>query len=168
MSHQATVGELFELAISIERTAQDLYCALANGFAHCQEIAAFWEAYALEEADHALWLEKVRNELTPEQLSEQVDPGIVEEARRILGVSVSDILKQIENLEDAYQLVHEFESPETNTIFEFLITHFSTREDAQSFIRNQLREHIDKITTGFPVRFSSPAARREVKLLNRG
>ncbi|MCX7682829.1 MAG: hypothetical protein N2508_12845 [Anaerolineae bacterium] len=165
MSHQPTVGELFDLAIKIERTAQSLYSELARGFAHYQEIASFWEEYALEEADHALWLEKVRDALPPDQLDEPADLRVVEEARKILMVSVDDLLARIRDLEDAYELVHEFESPETNTIFEFLITHFYGREDALSFIRTQLRGHIARITTEFPSRFSSPAARREVKLL---
>lgn len=168
MSNQTTLGELFELAIKVERTAQEIYCELANGFAHCQEVAAFWEEYALEEADHALWLEKVRDALPPERLSEPADPGIVAEARKILRVSTEDLLQQIRDLEDAYELVHEFESPETNTIFDFLITHFYESDDAQSFIRHQLKEHIARISTGFPPRFSSPAARREVKFLTRG
>jgi len=166
MSNKATVTELFELAIVVEKAAEELYRGLEVKFAHHQEVADFWERYAAEEAGHAQWLKRLRDTSSPEQLSAPADPLILKDARRILQFSVESSLNNIKNLEDAYQLVNELENSETNAIFEFLIANFSSDEETQSFLRSQLRDHITKLTTEFPTQFKSAERRWAIEALS--
>jgi rubrerythrin len=165
MSNQATVAELFELAIAAEKAAEKLYRGLEAKFAHYQEVADFWAGYATEEAWHVKGLEHIRHTLNPEQLSAPADPSMLKGARRLLQFSTENALKEVRNLEDAYQLVHEFESSETNVIFEFLITNFYSDKKAQSFLRSQLKDHIAKLITEFPTQFKHTAKRRAIGAL---
>lgn len=163
MPNEATVAELFDLAIAAEKAAEALYRGLEAKFAHHQEVADFWGKYAAEEAGHAKWLERLRDTSGPGQLSALADPHILKDARKVLQFSVENRLREIKNLEDAYQLAHELESSETNAIFEFLITNFASDEETQSFLRSQLKEHIAMLTVGFPTQFQSAVRRREIR-----
>jgi len=159
----ATVAELFDLAIRAEKAAEEMYSGLEAKFAHYPEVADFWGQYATEEAGHTRWLERLRDRLSPEKLSELADSHALENARVVLGFSVEDALEEIENLQDAYQMANELESSETNAVFEFLITHFSYDEETQSFLKAQLREHVAKLTTKFPAQFKDAAMRLSVE-----
>lgn len=165
MSNKATIKELFELAIAVEKATEELYRGLEAKFAPHQEVADFWREYAAEEAGHAQRLERLRDELNPEQLSAPADPLMLKDVHKILQFSVENTLKGIKNLEDAYQLVNELENSETNAIFEFLITNFSSDKETQSFLRSQLQDHIAKLTTRFPTQFKSAARRRGIEAL---
>ena len=163
MTEQATNGELFNLAIAAEEAAEELYRGLEAKFAQHPDVAAFWRQYAAEEAAHAHWLARIRDALSPEQLAAPADSQILGEALKASGFSVGSALKGIENLEDAYQLVSEIENEEINAVFEFLIEGFSTIPEAQSFLRAQLRDHINRIMIEFPERFGDVVVRLAVR-----
>ena len=163
MSEEATVGELFELAIAAEKTAEKLYRGLGARFAHHEEVADFWRSYAAEEAGHAKWLKRLREGLDAGRLSAPADPVTLENARQVLQFSVENTLQEIENLEDAYQLANELENSETSAIFEFLITNFSSDEETQSFLRAQLRDHVARLMIDLPTQFKSVVVRRGIK-----
>ncbi|MDY7080096.1 MAG: hypothetical protein SXV54_24715 [Chloroflexota bacterium] len=165
MSNKTTMGELFELAITVEKAAEELYRGLEAKFVHHREVANFLGEYAAEEAGHAKQLESLRDTLSPEQLSAPADFQMPQDAHRILQSPVGKVLKGIKNLEEAYQLVHELEDSETNAILEFLITDFSMDRKAQYFLRVQLKEHIGRIMTEFPARFGDTASRLVVEAL---
>ncbi len=165
MPKDTTVAELFDLAIGAEKAAEEMYRGLETKFTHYPEIAGFWRQYAAEEAGHARWLERLRDRLGQEELSAPADSRALENARVVLEFSVKDALEEIENLQVAYQVANELESSETNTVFEFLITHFSYDEETQSFLKAQLREHIAKLTTKFPAQFKDAAMRLSVDAL---
>lgn len=165
MPDTGTVVELFELAIEAERTAEALYRGLETKFAHQQEVADFWKRYAAEEAGHARWLGRLRDRVSPGQLAAPADPVMLRNARQALRLSVEHALKEVKDLEDAYQLTNELESAEMNTVFEFLITSFPADEQTPSFLRDQLKSHVDKITIEFLKQFQSTVARRALKAL---
>jgi hypothetical protein len=75
-------------------------------------------------------------------------------------------LRDVHNLEDAYQMVHELENSETNAVFDFLITNFAEDKKTQAFLRSQLRDHIGKLATDFPVQFRLAPVRRGIKALD--
>lgn len=109
-------------------------------------------------------MERLHDELSSEELSTPADPAQIEKADRVLQFSVEDALDDVENLEEGYQLANELESSETNAICEFLISNFSADEDAQTFLRAQLREHIAQLVEGFPTDFDSATVRCTVKV----
>ncbi len=164
MSNQVTVDELFDLSIKAEKNAEEVYRALQVKFAPQSDVERFWRNYAQAEAGHARWLERIRGTLNPEQLAAPADEQVVASARRLLAFPVERALQEIRTLEDAYQLANEIESGETNVVFEFLIVHFASDAQAQALIRSQLREHIAKLSTGFPARFKSSASRTAIKV----
>ena len=166
MSNKATVAELFDLAIAAERAIKELYRGLEIKFAHHQEVADFWGKYAAEEAEHAQWLKRLRDTSSPEQLSALADPLMLKDARKILRFFVENRLENIKNLDDAYQLANELENSETIAIFEFLITNFSSDEETQFFLRSQLKDHLAKLTIGFPTQFQNAARRRAIVALD--
>jgi len=166
MSEEKTVARLFELAIAAEKAAEELYQGLEAKFAHQQEVAAFWREYAAEETTHARWLERLREGQSPQRLSERADPTVLQKAHKALDFSVENALEGIENLEEAYQLAHEVESSETNAIFEFLIVNFSSDKKTHAFLRSQLKDHIGKLMTEFPIHFRDAGARRRVEALS--
>ena len=84
-------------------------------------------------------------------MSAPADYDMVQQVRAVLRFSIEDALGELENLEEAYQLVNELENSEMNAIFEFLITNFSEDVKTQSFLRAQLRDHIARLMTEFPM-----------------
>ncbi len=164
VSKDATVAELFELAIGAEKAAEEMYSGLAAKFSHYPEVADFWKQYAAEEAEHAAWLERLRERLDLE-LSESADSYALRNARAALKFSVEDALEKVQDLEDAYQVANELENSETNAVFEFLITHFSHDEETQSFLKAQLSDHVAKLMTGFPMQFQDAKMRLSVEAM---
>jgi rubrerythrin len=163
MPNEATVNELFDMAIKAEKAAEEVYRRLQAKFAPYPDAARFWRDYAAAEAGHAQWLGRIRDGLSLEQLAAPADAEIAAAAHRLLLFPVERALQGIKDLEDAYQLANEMESGETNVVFDFLITYFASDEQAQSLMRSQLRDHVAKISTGFPARFKSSASRLSVK-----
>jgi hypothetical protein len=165
MSNQVTVDELFDMAVKAEQTAEKVYRRLQAEFAPHPDVARFWRDYAAAEVGHALVLKRIRETLSPERLAAPADIETAAAALRLLKFPVERALREVETLEDAYQLANEIESGETNVVFEFLITHFASDAQAQSLMRSQLRDHVAKISTGFPARFKSSASRLSVKAM---
>ena len=163
MSNQVTVDELFDMAIKVEKATGEVYSRLQAKFAPHPDVVRFWRSYAAAEAGHARWLGRIREALNPGQLAAPADEQVAAAVHRLLMAPIERTLQGIETLEDAYQLANEIESGETNVVFDFLITHFASDAQAQSLIRSQLRDHVAKISTGFPARFRSSASRLSVK-----
>jgi hypothetical protein len=163
MSDAVTVNELFDMAIKAEKAAEEVYRRLQAKFAPHPDAARFWRDYAAAEAGHALQLGRIRDSLGPEQLTAPADAETAAAAQRLLLFPVERALQEVKTLEDAYQLANEMESGEINVVFDFLITHFASDAQAQSLMRSQLRDHVAKISTGFPARFRSSASRSSVK-----
>lgn len=163
MPNDATIAELFDLAIAAEQTCEALYRGLADRFAHHPDVADFWAAYADEEADHARWLARLRVDLSAETLAAPADPTMLQNARHLRQFSVVRALADVRNLEDAYQLASEFENSETNVIFEFLVTNFAADARTQSFLKAQVREHIARLANEFPIQYRGVVVRRATK-----
>jgi len=162
MNPKNTLTELFELAITIEKTVAALYQGLEAMFAHEEEVARFWGMLANEEDQHANQLRKLRSTLTPEQLAAPADAGMLQNAHKMLAFSVGNSLEKIHDLEDAYQLAHELENSEANAIFDFLVTHFAQDRQSRDLLREQLRGHILKIENAFPIQYRGATGRRKV------
>jgi len=164
MTEDATIARLVELAIEAEEAAERLYLELARKFARYGDVADFWRRYADTEASHAQWLRHIQETVNPRQLTAPIDFQVFQDAQNVQKL-IPQSLQAIDNLEDAYQLAHELESSEVNTIFEVLVTNFAGDDEAARFLRAQLREHVAMLVSGFPADFQDPAARRAVKAL---
>jgi rubrerythrin len=165
MTYRGSVEELFDLAIGMEKAAESLYGELAVKFAHEEEVAAFWKAYAKEEAAHARWLEQIKGKLAPEVLARETSGEMLKMAKGSLELAIEEIVERIGDLDDAYELANEMESGETNAIFEFLIEEYEVAQESRQFLRAQLKQHVMKVVTGFPERYSGRASRQALKAM---
>ena len=160
MSDRQSVRILFEYAIAAEYYARELYREFARLFAADSGVAAFWQRYTAEEMGHARWLEQLLKKLPPETCDAPADVDRLEAARHIIKVPLPNALAKVETLEDAYQLAHELESSEMNTIFEFLLFTFADDPQATQFARDQLHEHVARLSEGFPQSYTRVPSRR--------
>ncbi len=161
---ERTIAKLIDLAIEAEESAERLYREMARKFAYLDEVADFWRRYADAETGHAQWLRRVRETIDPDRLSAPLDFQVLQEAQR-LETTISTTLQTIDNLEDAYQLAHELEHSEINTVFEVLVTNLAEDEETGRFLRAQLREHIALLIDGFPADFRDPVVLQAAKAL---
>ncbi len=145
MPNVETIATLFELAIVAEKAAGDFYLGLVEKFSHLPEVSTFWKGMLADEMQHSWELENIRNYLTPEQISAPADPHLLEKAKKVLGFSVKDSLDSITTLNDAYQLAHDLEHSEINTVFAFIMNKFISRKKQKEFILGELENHTQKI-----------------------
>jgi hypothetical protein len=157
-----TLEDAIAIAIGAEQTTEKLFRGLEAKFASYEDLAAFWHQYAMDEVGHANWLKKLRDRLTPEQLSETIDKQVVEMMQSINEFSVEEALEHVKNLEDAYQLVTQVENGETNVIFKFLLDHIETDDALRIFVRNQLSKHVAKLVLDLPSQYKGSLARRVI------
>jgi rubrerythrin len=160
-----TIAQAFEVAISAERVAQKLFQGLEAKFAYYEDVATFWKQYADDEAKHAEWLEGLKARLTTEQLSGLVDAHTVELLQAVTEFSVEKALFGVKDLEDAYQLVSNIESGETNAIFQFLLNNFETDVQMRDFLRIQLNKHITKLSIDLPAQYKGILSRKAIQAL---
>ena len=163
MSDRQSVRILFEYAIAAEHYARELYSEFGRRFAADPRVAAFWQRYAAEEIGHSRWLEQLLKKLPPETCDAPADFDRLEAARHVIKVPLAQALAGVETLEDAYQLAHELESSEINTIFDFLLSTFADDPQATQFARDQLRDHAARLSTGFPESYTGAPARRALR-----
>ena len=163
MPDKSTVDDLFDMAIAAERTAEALYESLHDRFAAYPPVASFWHTYACEEAGHANCLQEIRDGIPANRLASQADPEMLDTARRNLAAAQRAGAVEIRTMDDAYQLAHELEHSEVNTLLDLLVTNFVNDAQAHALLRSQLREHIDRLMTGFPAPFTVSEARRAVR-----
>jgi rubrerythrin len=163
MSDRQSVRILFEYAIAAEHYARELYGEFARLFAADPRVVAFWQRYAAEEMGHARWLEQLLKKLPPETCDAPADFDKLEAARHMIKVPLTQALATVETLEDAYQLAHELESSEINTIFEFLLFTFADDPQATQFARDQLSDHVARLSTGFPEPYTGAPSRRALR-----
>ncbi len=161
---QETVNTLFDYAIELERAAETLYKEMAELFSDEPQVMSFWLRYAEEEKGHAAYLQRARDEMSADELSKPANENILRDARRCLRDAEAVDLKTIRNLDDAYQLAVEVEGAETNAIFDFMLSNFSTGELAKSykFLKVQLDMHATKLEREFPDPYKGRAWRKKL------
>ena len=161
--HQS-VRILFEYAIAAEHYARELYREFERLFTAEPRVAAFWQRYATEETGHATWLEQAAEEdCRRRHTTRPPTPPNWNAARHVIKVPLATALAEVETLEDAYQLAHELESSEINTIFEFLLFTFADDPQATQYARDQLSEHVARLSTGFPEPYTGVRSRRALR-----
>ena len=158
-----TIGQTFEVALAAERAMERVFRGCAIKFAAHAELAPFWDHYAQDEVMHAEYLERLRIRLPAEKLARPTDERTVANLRAVSAFSVEKALAGVHNLEDAYQLIHELESGETNAIFEFLLINFETDKRMAAFLRTQLNQHVNHLQSDLPVQYQDATARQMVQ-----
>jgi hypothetical protein len=140
-----TVATLIALAVAAERAAQEMYRILVERFADRPLVADVWRQMMHDEATHIGQLEAIRRTLTPEQLQSPVDPDVMWKARAINPHMIPARLNAVETVWDAYQLAHDLEHSEVNTVFEFIMLEFIPGGAQREFVAAQLQAHTARL-----------------------
>jgi hypothetical protein len=98
---------------------------------------------------HARVLERMRTRLDSAVLNSPVDAKVLRQAQEALRHEVVAAAGAVTDLEDAYQLAHEIENSEINTVVEFLVTSFPENPAPGEFLREQSADSRTKIDNGF-------------------
>ena len=162
---QATIEHLLNVAIQLEAAAQRFYEGLAEKFSHCPEVAKFWRVMAVDEACHKNRLTRWEASMGTDRLSQPADARMLRMGRELLGTSVDELLGDVRNLDDAYEMALDLESSEVNTIFRFFIAEFSQDARVIAVLMQDLDEHAERLLTEFPPQYGTGAARVDVRVL---
>lgn len=140
-----TYAQVFEIAMDAERKAGQLYHSFVSLFAAYPPAVELWTNLARDEGYHLRVLEQIRDGLPEETLLEEVDPLLWEQAEILRRLEKSTSTFVVENMDEAYQLTHELEHSEVNTMFEFLVHAFSNGTEMETIALQQLREHLRRL-----------------------
>ena len=163
MSTEETNATMFDLAIEIERTMQHFYNRLSKQFVHAPEISRFWDGMRKDEIYHERTLERIRGSLHPERLTSIADRSMLRLAKSLVNDSTDQRLNTLETLDDAYDLAHELENSEFNTVFEFIVKAFITHPETQKFALKEIDVHLRKLID-FPQTFGDLNWRKNVRV----
>lgn len=152
---------IFEMAITAEIAARNLYRGLAARFAHVPAAAQFWKGMMHDEEAHAEQLERLRASLTAEQLAAPAQPSLWRRAAASYDLATQSTAESIRTLEDAYQVAHRLESSEINAIFEILMIRYLEMEHKEEIILSQIRDHTAKMVQ-FAQLFGEAPVRQQV------
>ena len=144
---EKTLDALFGVAISLENLAAAVYGRFSIWFGHVGPVAAFWKMMQADEHEHAAVLEKIRASLSREELDSPADPKLWVEAVNLQRFLSGQPAGPINSLEDAFELAHEIEFSEVNTIFRFLATRFVPFKARSEFVLSQITRHQKKISS---------------------
>ncbi len=162
-----TVDHLFTLAITAENAAEAMYLVLAQRFSPYAEVAQFWREMAHAETVHGRVLERMRTRLEPAVLGAPATTVILRQAQEAAREDVIAAAEAVVDLEEAFQLAHEIEHSEINTVFEFLVATFPENPATGEFLREQLQIHAQRLMQAFPAPYGTPSARKAAFPVNR-
>ena len=160
---QETVRDLFEFAVIGERIMQDYYYGLVEKFSHLAEISNFWKDLAIDEARHMAVLAESKKSIGEDILSSKASPAITENIKDSLKFSAANMLNSVNNLNDAYELAHEMEYSEINSLFKFLTASLISSPGKQNDAIFLIDSHLAKLMD-FSKNFGDAQWRKDIRV----
>ena len=142
---QMTLGEFFQAAMNIEKSAAEIYKNLCEAFSLKQDISSFWRGLMNDELIHMEMLEKSRDALPEKDLKAMVDSSMITKIREVNEFLNENLIEHIQDLDDAFELAHELEFSEVNVIFKFLTFDLVPWIYQKDLIENMLQIHQKKL-----------------------
>ena len=142
-----TLQHLFELAINWETQAHDLYIKFANLFEHVPKVSEFWIQLSKDESGHIEVLKGILNKIPTEKRLMEVSNEQWNSVTRVEGLIKEATTKEVNTLSDAYEMAHQLEMSEVNTLFKILVNDYLPDKEGHKFIMADVTEHIDKLMT---------------------
>ncbi len=165
MEERPTLADVFELAISAEKTAEAFYERLALLFSEYQEIASFWQEMARDERDHVSRLGDLRDSLGSGALSSEQNADMYRKVKSFLLFDVDDRVSRIRTLDDAYRAAVDLEFSEINKLTKLLISRHLASDSGIVDEIEALNAHCEKIEN-IPVLFGDVRERSFVRVGN--
>jgi len=144
-SYEETIELLFEHAIENEYSAAQIYKRLSKLFSHVPGLSDFWDELFQDEIRHTNILKDLQKLLTPEQLLTPADKKMWDNVTKIRRMLSKDLVEPIKTLDDAYELAHELECSEVNTVFQFLAAEFLPSGEQQKQVVSEITIHQQKL-----------------------
>jgi len=142
MDELITFSELLNASIAAEDAAQKTYLAFKSMFLSHPDIAAFWQAMADDEEQHARILAGIHGRVSIEDLTVNVDIEMAEQAYKLQTLEVLGLTESVGNLDDAYRVAFELESSEINTVFNFLAIRFLSADESHRIVSEVIDRHL--------------------------
>lgn len=163
MTHETdkTTKSLFDSAISIELIAGRIYRDFSKFFSYEPDIASFWDGMCDDENKHAEILKETRDSISSEIMGSPADPTMWEKMAVVKSMMGKAVYKEVNNLDDAYDLAHQIESSEIEAIFKFLTLEYFSSPLREAFISSEIVDHQSKLMT-FSEKFGPKTWRREI------
>jgi rubrerythrin len=157
-----TLEDVLTTAAKFEKAASDFYKMLGGRFSHIPGLAAFFDDLVKDELKHEQMILSVKNSLPKEKLA-----GIPPEDLKTSMFSIQKLIKMIteydiQNLDDAYELAHQLEFSEVNSVLKLIITKLVTTERYDEFVATRIDEHEEKLLE-FDRLFGDKAWRKQQK-----
>jgi hypothetical protein len=140
-----TIQLLFDLAINWETQARDLYANYANLFNHEPKISAFWIQLSKDESMHIGVLKDILNKIPTEKRLIEVGNEQWNSITRVEELIKEASTRKVLTLDDAYELAHQLEMSEVNTLFKMLSNDYLIDEEGRKFILSNVDEHIERL-----------------------
>jgi rubrerythrin len=142
---EKTIQVLFELAISWETQARDLYVKFANLFNHEPTVSAFWIQLSKDESGHIHVLKNILNNISTEKRLMEVGNERWNSVTRVEGLIKEASTRKVLSLSDAYELAHQLEMSEVNTLFKILVNDYLSDEEGHKFMLSEVTKHIERL-----------------------
>lgn len=140
-----TVREVLERAIQIEKSVADLYAIFAKRFSHIPGMSDFWIDLRRDEIGHMGELRTIYESLPEEKLCSAESRAISASVNRAMESVEGECISKIKTLDDAYQIAHDLEFSEINTIFKYLTIDLVSPPLRAEIITYQVDEHEQKL-----------------------
>jgi len=143
--YEKTIQLIFELAINWETQARDLYANFAKLFNHEPKVSAFWIQLSKDESQHIVVLKDILNKLSTEKRLMKIGNEQWTSVTRVEGLIKEAITRKVSTLDDAYELAHQMEMSELNTLFKLFVNDYHPYEEGKKFILSNVKEHIERL-----------------------
>lgn len=140
-----TLGDLFEQTFGVENKAAQLYGKFSEFFSHVSDVAAFWRGLAEDERTHITILQDILKALTEEQLSSPLERKVWRNVLSVHDLLDADLTAPIRTLDDAYEVAHQLEFSEINSIFKFLANEVVPSKERRRILLSSLDQHQNKL-----------------------
>ena len=142
---EKTIQLIFELAINWETQARDLYSNFAKLFNHEPKVSEFWIQLSKDESRHIVVLKDILNTLSTEKRLMEISNELWTSVTRVEGLIKEATTRKVSTLDDAYELAHQLERSELNTLFKLIVNDYHTDEKVKKFILSDITEHIERL-----------------------
>jgi len=143
--YEKTIQLIFELAINWETQARDLYANFAKLFNHEPKVSAFWIQLSKDESQHIFVLKDILNKLSTEKRLMKLRNEQWTSLTELEGLIKDAITRKVSTLDDAYELAHQLERSELNTLFKLIVNDYHPDEEVKKFILSDVIEHTERL-----------------------
>jgi hypothetical protein len=140
-----TLTEFFERLLSVERTAADLFRRLAARLERHPSLAAQVRGIEADKREQLDLIVRFRDSLPPEVLARTCEADAVRQLERVSALLEEDPVPRFDDLDDAYEFIHEFEVHELAPLLRLLDRECRTERIDCSSLMLIVEQHLARL-----------------------